>query len=120
MVGNKVKEFFYPGNAVTGEPDYRFAEFFVHRAANFAEMAIGSLLAEATSKKLRLIIKIPIRICLQVASEIILLWHQKPVSPMKSALLLHSYIIYYFNIKLIQVYEKNHLLFSICSQSYSE
>lgn len=28
MDSNKLKGFFFPGNGVGGEPDYRFAEFF--------------------------------------------------------------------------------------------
>ncbi len=38
MDSNKVKGFFYPGNAVSGEPDYRFAEFFVRSAEAFANL----------------------------------------------------------------------------------
>ncbi len=32
MNTNKVKGFFYPGSAVSGEPDYRIAEYFVRSA----------------------------------------------------------------------------------------
>ncbi len=38
MDSNKVKGFFYPGNAVSGEPDYRFAEFFVRSAEAFTNL----------------------------------------------------------------------------------
>ncbi len=36
MEGNKVKGFFYSGNAMSGEPDYRIAEFFVRSVETFA------------------------------------------------------------------------------------
>ncbi len=43
MDGNKLKGFFYPGNAVSGEPDYRVAEFFVRSAEAFANATYQSV-----------------------------------------------------------------------------
>ncbi len=43
MDTNKLKGFFYPGNAVSGEPDYRLAEVFVRSAEAFANATYQSV-----------------------------------------------------------------------------
>ncbi len=42
MNSNKAKGFFYPGNAVSCEPDYGLAEAFDCSSDNFDETAMGS------------------------------------------------------------------------------
>ncbi len=41
MGSNKVKGFFYPGNAVSGEPYYGLADFFVRSDEAFANLLIS-------------------------------------------------------------------------------
>ena len=43
MNDNKIKGFFYPGNAVHGEPDYGLAENFVRTAEAFANTTYQSV-----------------------------------------------------------------------------